>query len=118
MRERALAEARAVRDQPLISDYVVVAPDFEERLIRWIVGGYHSASEVENELFRDMIAAANPKIKCPSTRRFWKLANSEAAKAQVALEEMLKGERVSLTTDTWTSITAVGKRGLVRQRTT
>jgi hypothetical protein len=97
-----------LENQPTMDKFTVVAPDFKELCVKWLVSNFHSAREVENPAFRDMMYAANHKLKPMTSEGFWKLAKDKALELEVTLENMLKGQTVALTSDGWTSVQKLG----------
>lgn len=76
---------------------------FREATVKWIVHSYKPLNVVEDSHFRAMISAVNPNIGCMCSETVNARIVSKAALYRGKLRQFLKGRKVAITIDCWTS---------------
>ncbi|KAM2171203.1 hypothetical protein ACFX1R_036318 [Malus domestica] len=76
----------------------------DRRCVRWIIIAEMSFRVVDQEDFRDFISDLNPKYKLPNRHKVAAAVLELYVEEKAKLKSVIEGLRVSITTDTWTSI--------------
>ena len=94
--------------QSSITGFVVVCPQFESCLLKWMIKTYQPLRVTECNEFRMMCLALNKNSPILGSERLCRLLKTEYHLVQAKLVFALKGKHYALTTDAWTSIAKVG----------
>ena len=88
--------------------YAVACPEFEDRLLDWIVSDYQSLRVFESEAFRDMCRSLNKKAPILSRPRVGQLLSKTFVDTQEEMISIFEGHHFAMTTDAWTSCSNSG----------
>ena len=87
----------------LMKQHLVPSGELQDAIIRWMVTTCKPLSEVENEAFRSMMLAANPRAVVPSREKVCRLLDSKEHIAREGARMLLENQHVAITSDIWTS---------------
>ena len=76
----------------------------DRRCVRWIIIAEMPFRVVDQEDFRDFIRDLNPKYKLPNRHKVAAAVLELYVEEKAKIKSVIEGLRVSITTDTWTSI--------------
>ncbi|KAM2359051.1 hypothetical protein ACFX1X_007811 [Malus domestica] len=76
----------------------------DKRCVRWIIISEMPFRVVDQEDFRDFIRDLNPKYKLPNRHKVAAAVLELYVEEKAKIKSVIEGLRVSITTDTWTSI--------------
>jgi len=100
--------ASIFQTQGSMDRYAVACPEFEDRLLHWMVSEYQSLRIVESEPFRDMCRSLNKKAPILSRPRVGQLLTKCFIETQQQMIAIFKGRHFAMTTDAWTSCSNSG----------